>query len=83
MLVRASSAQVSSRPSDYVGAVRDHALSLACVRQGLVAVRARGYDEFSRTRLLDSRMPTSTLSNLARSGQPSRGGRRAEVEKAL
>jgi hypothetical protein len=28
----------------YVGAVRDHALSLACLRQGLIAVQARGYD---------------------------------------
>src|SRR5947208_6819031 len=27
----------------YVGAVRDHALSLACLRQGLPAVQARGY----------------------------------------
>jgi hypothetical protein len=29
----------------YVGAVRDHALSLACLRQGLLAVQARGYDD--------------------------------------
>jgi hypothetical protein len=29
----------------YVGAVRDHALSLACLRQGLAAVQARGYDD--------------------------------------
>jgi hypothetical protein len=29
----------------YVGAVRNHALSLACLRQGLLAVQARGYDE--------------------------------------
>jgi hypothetical protein len=29
----------------YVGAVRDHALSLACLREGLVAVQARGYDD--------------------------------------
>ncbi len=29
----------------YVGAVRDHALSLACLRHGLVAVQARGYDD--------------------------------------
>lgn len=28
-----------------VGAVRDHALSLACLRQGLPAVQARGYDD--------------------------------------
>jgi hypothetical protein len=29
----------------YIGAVRDHALSLACLRTGLVAVQARGYDD--------------------------------------
>ena len=31
----------------YVGAVRDHALSLACLRQRLPAVQARGYDDLS------------------------------------
>jgi hypothetical protein len=31
----------------YVGAVRDHALSLACLRQGLPTVQARGYDDLS------------------------------------
>jgi hypothetical protein len=31
----------------YVGAVRDHALSLACLRKGLPAVHARGYDDLS------------------------------------
>src|SRR5207237_6959557 len=31
----------------YLGAVRDHALSLACLRQGLPAVQARGYDDLS------------------------------------
>jgi len=31
----------------YVGAVRDHALSLACLRHGLLAVQARGYDDLS------------------------------------
>jgi hypothetical protein len=31
----------------YVGAVRDHALSLACLRQALPAVQARGYDDLS------------------------------------
>jgi hypothetical protein len=29
----------------YVSAVRDHALSLSCLRQGLPAVQARGYDD--------------------------------------
>jgi hypothetical protein len=31
----------------YVGAVRVHALSLACLREGLPAVQARGYDDLS------------------------------------
>jgi hypothetical protein len=31
----------------YVGAVRDHALSLACLREGLPPVQARGYDDLS------------------------------------
>jgi hypothetical protein len=31
----------------YAGAVRDHALSLACLRQGLPAVQARGFDDLS------------------------------------
>jgi predicted nucleotidyltransferase len=31
----------------YVGAVRDHALSLACLREGSVPVQARGYDDLS------------------------------------
>lgn len=31
----------------YVGAGRDHALSLACLRDGLPAVQARGYDDLS------------------------------------
>ena len=31
----------------YVGAVRDHALSLACLREGVPAVLARGYDDLS------------------------------------
>jgi hypothetical protein len=31
----------------YVGAVRDHALSLACLREGSLPVQARGYDDLS------------------------------------
>jgi hypothetical protein len=31
----------------YVGAVRDHALSLACLREGRAALQARGYDDLS------------------------------------
>src|SRR5207249_6811467 len=31
----------------YVAAGRDHALSLACLREGLPAVQARGYDDLS------------------------------------
>jgi hypothetical protein len=32
----------------YIGAVRDHALALACLREGVTAVQARGYDDLSR-----------------------------------
>jgi hypothetical protein len=35
--------------------VRDHALSLACLRQGLIAVQARGYDD----------LPAETLARFA------------------
>jgi hypothetical protein len=35
----------------YVGAVRDHALSLACLREGVLAVQARGYDDLSAATL--------------------------------
>jgi hypothetical protein len=31
----------------YVGAVRDHALSLACLREGVTVPQARGYDDLS------------------------------------
>jgi hypothetical protein len=31
----------------YVGALRDHALSLACLREGVPPVHARGYDDLS------------------------------------
>ena len=31
----------------YVGAVRDHALALACLREGVTAGQARGYDDLS------------------------------------
>lgn len=36
----------------YVGAVRDHALSLACMRQGLPAAQARGYDDLAAATLV-------------------------------
>jgi hypothetical protein len=39
----------------YVGAVRDHALSLACIREGLPALQARGYDD----------LPPETLARFA------------------
>ena len=38
----------------YVGAVRDHALALACLREGATAVQARGYDELSAETLARS-----------------------------
>jgi hypothetical protein len=31
----------------YVGAVRDHAIALACLREGVNAVQARAYDDVS------------------------------------
>ena len=40
----------------YLGAVRDHALSLACLNRGQVAVQARGYDD----------LPPETLAGLDR-----------------
>ncbi len=39
----------------YIGAVRDHALSLACLRRELPAVQARGYDD----------LPADTLAGFA------------------
>jgi hypothetical protein len=39
----------------YVGAVRDHALSLACLREGTIAVQGRGYDD----------LPAETLARFA------------------
>jgi hypothetical protein len=41
----------------YVGAVRDHALALACLREGVTTPQARGYDDLSaetRARLEES-----------------------------
>jgi hypothetical protein len=38
----------------YVGAVRDHALALACLREGQTAVQARGYDDLSAETLARS-----------------------------
>jgi hypothetical protein len=38
----------------YVGAVRDHALSLACLGQGLSPAQARGYDDLSAATLARS-----------------------------
>src|SRR5207237_460106 len=36
----------------YVGAVRDHGLSLACLGQGLPAAQARGYDDLAAETLV-------------------------------
>src|SRR5947208_6657328 len=38
----------------YVGAVRDHALSLACLREGLPPVQARTFDDLSAETLARS-----------------------------
>jgi hypothetical protein len=35
----------------YIGAVRDHALSLACLHEGVSAVQARGYDDLAAATL--------------------------------
>jgi hypothetical protein len=45
----------------YVAAVRDHALSFACLRRGLVAVQARGYDALPSDTLVafDATLPAS------------------------
>ena len=51
----------------YVGAVRDHALSLACLREGVPAVQARGYDDLSAdtlARLADARVAALELDAL-------------------
>ena len=67
----------------YVAAVRDHALSLACLREGLTAVQARGYDElaaetlarFADTHVVDVEPETlraalaASVSALLREGQ--------------
>jgi|SRR5689334_7627883 len=63
----------------YVGAVRDHALSLACLRLGLAAVQARGYDD----------LPADVLTGFAEThvGAPEpeslRGALSASVEALL
>jgi hypothetical protein len=55
----------------YVGAVRDHALSLACLNRSLPAVQARGYDE----------LPPETLAGFERAhvASPERGALRTAL----
>ena len=43
----------------YIAAVRDHALSLACLREGLPAVQARGFDDLSAETL--ARFPATLV----------------------
>jgi hypothetical protein len=59
----------------YVGAVRDHALSLACLHQGLTAVLARGYDD----------LPAETLARFADAhvGSLERGALRTGLSAAV
>jgi hypothetical protein len=59
----------------YVGAVRDHALSLACLRQGLPAVQARGYDD----------LPAETLAQFtdAHAGAAEPGALRAALAASV
>jgi hypothetical protein len=51
----------------YVGAVRDHALSLACLREGRPAAQARGYDDLSAETLARFEDAKSARSNPGRS----------------
>lgn len=53
----------------YVGAVRDHALSLACLRAGLPTAQARGYDDLPAEILARLADATSARSIPRRSGQ--------------
>jgi hypothetical protein len=46
----------------YVGAVRDHALALACLREGAIAVQARGSDDLSAETL--TRLEGSLIGSL-------------------
>jgi hypothetical protein len=55
----------------YVGAVRDHALSLACLHQGLPAVQARGYDDFPLRPWPGSGKPTPARPSQGRCVRPS------------
>jgi hypothetical protein len=51
----------------YVGAVRDHALALACLREGLPAVQARGYDDLTAETLAsfaETHVPTLDAATL-------------------
>jgi hypothetical protein len=59
----------------YVGAVRDHALSLACLRRGLTPVQARGYDD----------LPAETLARFAQThiGAVAPGALRAALGAAV
>jgi len=53
----------------YVGAVRDHALALACLREGVTAAQARGFDDLSAetlARLDDAHVGAGDPSELRR-----------------
>ena len=74
----------------YVGAVRDHALSLVCLQHGLPAVQARGYDDLPPEALarfegthLESLDPTALRRALAASVRELlRGGENADLAHA-
>ena len=55
----------------YVGAVRDHALSLACLNQGVTVAQARGFDDLPWRSSLGSTTPMSVTSNPRRLGRRS------------
>src|SRR6266700_5417610 len=56
----------------YVGAVRDHALSLACIRHGLPPAQARGYDDLSTETL--ARSGDASVGAVKPGAPPNRGG---------
>ena len=53
-----------------MGAVRDHALALACLREGLPPAQARFFDDLSAETLARYGMPTSARSKYVRNSGP-------------
>jgi hypothetical protein len=53
----------------YIGAVRDRVLALACLRDGLPAVQARGYDDLPAETLARPTPPVFARSSVSRSAR--------------